>query len=69
MIDAKQAALLYAMHTTRAPGIEMNTYGTANEKCRFCPAAEWCDTGRFEPTLENFMIYEPYPVEPGKRAA
>lgn len=44
--------------------------GTSNGSCRWCPAAEWCDTadGRPLAALESFFVFEPWPVETGKRA-
>lgn len=41
--------------------------GIANEKCRFCPAAEWCDSGRVVQALPSFMVHQPWPVETGMR--
>lgn len=41
--------------------------GIANEKCRFCPAAEWCDSNRVLGALPSFMSYDPWPVETGMR--
>lgn len=68
--DAEHAARRYALHTLAEKPEAMLTQGTSNSTCRFCPAAQWCDSGRpaVDGALESFMIYEPYPVEPGKRA-
>jgi hypothetical protein len=41
--------------------------GIANEKCRFCPAAEWCDAGRVIGALPSTMAFNPWPVEEGMR--
>jgi len=41
--------------------------GIANEKCRFCPAGEWCDAGRVIGALPSTMRYDPWPVEEGMR--
>jgi hypothetical protein len=60
---------LFALHTMQVERVEQcNVAGTTNEKCRFCPAGEWCDAGRIDEALENFMVYEPYSVEIGARA-
>lgn len=41
--------------------------GESNDKCRFCPAAEWCDSGRSVAALPSFLSHDPWPVETGKR--
>ena len=67
--DAEAAAEQFALHTTLVADVtQLNVHGTSNNTCRFCPAADFCDSGRPVDALENFMVYEPYPVEVGRRA-
>lgn len=41
--------------------------GASTDQCRFCPAADWCDSGAVVAALPNFMAYDPWPVETGQR--
>jgi hypothetical protein len=71
--EAEEAARQFALETTAegAAAVQMNVRGTTNSTCRFCPAAQWCDSGRpeGEGALESYFVYEPWPISIGKRAA
>lgn len=42
--------------------------GTSNDKCRFCPASQWCDESQgVIAALPSFMAYNPWPISADKR--
>jgi hypothetical protein len=68
---ARNAAINFAMvlsaEDTSIDDLQMN--GIANNSCRFCFGASWCEAGRPAAALEswNDMVFSPWPVEEGKR--
>jgi hypothetical protein len=70
--DAHNAAETFVWLTRNGVDLEtVSMNGTGNGSCRFCPASDWCDRGRpnADGALESFFIYEPWPIETGRRAA
>jgi hypothetical protein len=68
--DAEESAtrLVRLMQETNVD--ELNTRGSSNRSCRFCPAANWCENERptGELAFESFkLIYDPWVVEEGTR--
>jgi hypothetical protein len=49
------------------PITNIPTEGTSNGACRFCPAADWCDSNRVMAALPSFLTYSPWPVTVGMR--
>ncbi len=65
------AAQLVAMQDVQLADVaRLDMRGTSNEKCRFCFAAQWCESAHrlADPSVWPTFVYEPWPVEEGGRA-
>jgi hypothetical protein len=67
--DARRASARVVEMADIIDTTELNMYGSANRACHFCPALAWCEANRLPDSLDGFMIYDPWVVEEGERAA
>jgi hypothetical protein len=71
LLDAESAATaLVRLHATTGTAT-LDMKGTSSHSCRFCPAAAWCESGRYVNTLDGNsfgLVYEPWDVSEGRRA-
>lgn len=77
LADGKVAAERFVWLAGQPQPEPVGMQGTANGTCRFCSAAGWCEANRptgveksvemTKAALESFFIYDPWPIEAGKR--
>jgi len=70
LLDAESAATaLVRLHATTGTAT-LDMKGTSSHSCRFCPAADFCESGRYVNTLDGNsfgLVYEPWDVSEGRR--
>jgi hypothetical protein len=70
LLDAEEAATaLVRLHATMDTA-KLNMRGTSSGSCRFCPGADFCESGRYPATLDGTsfgLVYEPWDVSEGRR--
>lgn len=68
LITARKAAEWFvAMHAVADAHGLLEVDGAFHGACRFCPARAWCDAQRQTAALDSMLVYEPWPIEEGKR--
>lgn len=66
--EAGAATFVRLLGIEDAAGAMLEMNGTAKGECRFCPAADWCEAGRTNASMDSFMVFEPWVVDEGVRA-